>query len=130
MPREISNSDDVIDSRDVIKRIEELEEEIGYTNSDNAGMSGHDTSELASELEALKALEAEAEPYVSDWRYGEALIRDSYFKAYACELVSDIGDLPRDLPSYLVIDWDATAENIRADYTSVDFAGVTYWVRS
>jgi hypothetical protein len=40
-----------------------------------------------------------------------------------------IGDMPKEIPSYIVIDWDATAENIQADYTSVDFDGVTYWIR-
>ncbi len=45
------------------------------------------------------------------------------------EMLSDIGDLPRDIPHYIVIDEDATARNIQQDYTSVDFDGATYWVR-
>jgi hypothetical protein len=27
------------------------------------------------------------------------------------------------------IDWEATARNVRTDYTAVDFDGVTYWIR-
>ena len=48
---------------------------------------------------------------------------------YAFEMLEDCGTLPKDLPSWIVIDRDATAENMKADYTSVDFDGVTYWVR-
>jgi hypothetical protein len=114
---EISNSDDVIDSRDVIARIDELE------NDENL-----DLVEVA-ELDALKALAEEAEQYAEDWSYGSTLIRDSYFTDYAEELCKDIGQLPRDIPDYIVIDWEATAENLKADYTSVDFDGVEYWVR-
>lgn len=46
------------------------------------------------------------------------------------ELLEDIGDIPRDMPHYLVIDWEATARNIAVDYTQVDFDGVTYYIRS
>ena len=41
----------------------------------------------------------------------------------------DIGDLPKDLPAYIVIDWDKTANNIEADYTTVDYDGVEYLIR-
>lgn len=27
------------------------------------------------------------------------------------------------------IDWDAAAEELKQDYTSVEFDGVTYWIR-
>jgi hypothetical protein len=138
---QISNSDDIIDSREVIQRIEELEEE-RQELADNAeeaeeaedgemarqAVIGWDKANGA-ELSALQALAKEAEGYAADWEYGETLIRDSYFTEYAKELCKDIGAIPRDLPSYIEIDWEATADNLRADYTSVDFDGVTYWIR-
>jgi len=37
--------------------------------------------------------------------------------------------IPRDLPSWGEIDWEATARNVRGDYTCTDIAGVTYWYR-
>lgn len=158
--REISNSDDVIDSRDVIARIEELQEErealvdaieaaetaLADFNPDNGGgdeaelnqavldarrdLEGWDAdSSQSAELKTLLALQAEAEGYAPDWTYGATLVRDSYFTDYAREMLEDCGDLPKDLPSYIEIDWETTARNIQADYTSVEFDGVTYWVR-
>jgi hypothetical protein len=61
--------------------------------------------------------------------YPVTLISDSYFVDAMRELVQDIGDLPRDIPAYLAIDWEATADNLRVDYSSVDIGGLTYWYR-
>lgn len=152
--REISNSDDVIDSRDIIGRIEELQDERqaladaleeimdgdkpenASEDSDYADRLADATAELADwdadngdELKALKALAEATEGYADDWQYGATLIRESYFVEYCQQLVEDIGDLPKGLPGYLVIDWEATADNLRVDYTAVDFDGVTYLVR-
>ena len=60
----------------------------------------------------------------------ENMINDSYFVEYCEELVTDIGDMPKKIPGYIVIDWDATADNLKADYSSVDFDGVTFWYRN
>lgn len=117
----VDNSCDVIDSRDVIKRIAELEELADAQEEFDDGAQ--------EELAALKSLAEEASGYAADWEYGETLIRDSYFVEYCQELLEDCGDLPKDLPHYIEIDWKATARNIRMDYTSVNFDGVTYWIR-
>lgn len=131
----ISNYDDIIDSRDVIARIEKLESEQAelvemLNNGDitESEMQAFD-KEGGAELDALRELAEEAEQYAPDWNYGATLIRDSYFTYYVMELLADIGDLPRDIPSYIVIDEEATAENIKMDYTAVDFEGITYWIR-
>jgi hypothetical protein len=126
-----SNNDDVIDSRDIIARIEELqdmganERRIEHPDLEPS----EDDAEELRELDALRSLQEEAEGYTSDWEYGATLIRESYFEDYCQEMLEDIGDLPKDLPGYLVIDWEATADNLRVDYTEVDFDGVAYLVR-
>lgn len=135
---DISNLDDIINSRDVIARIEELEEDRtdagdpeGMESSADvaAALSAWDADNGA-ELAALKALAEEAEGYAADWRYGETLIRDSYFETYAQELADDIGAIPDDVAWPLTcIDWEAAARELQQDYTSVDFDGVTYWIR-
>lgn len=115
MSKEISNADDIIDSRDVIERIAELEADEERTE---------DESE---ELAALQALAEEASQYAPDWEYG---VRDSYFEEYARELADDIGAMDRNANWPLChIDWEAAADSLKMDYTSVDFDGVTYWVR-
>ncbi|MGC4033613.1 MAG: antirestriction protein ArdA [Tepidisphaeraceae bacterium] len=152
----ISNSDDVIDSRDIIARIEELEAErqtladgvseaeeaYDNTTGDSRGagigklfaarqaLQAWDDSDEAEELKTLKALAEEAEGYAADWRYGETLIRDSYFRDYAEELANDIGAINSDAswPNNC-IDWDRAARELQMDYTAVDFGGVTYWIR-
>lgn len=134
MTTTFSNADDVIDSRDVIARIEELRDERdAYTDDPEDGSSAHtwagDNPDDAEELRVLEALADEASDYAPDWEHGETLIRDSYFVDYAREMLQDCGDLPANLPPYLHIDWDATARDIRTDYTAVDFDGVTYWIR-
>lgn len=155
MTHTISNSDDVIDSRDVIQRLEELKEErddleraIDEAKEELESADGDEErgivleaiesavealkdwdSDNKAELDALQSLNDEAEGYADDWKYGATLIRDTYFTEYCQELLDDIGDLPKDLPSYIVIDWDATAGNLKAGYTEVDFDGTAYLVR-
>lgn len=68
------------------------------------------------------------EQWRGDW-YPVTLIRDSYFTEYAADLIADIGALPRDLPSYIVIDWEETAGNIRVDYSCIEIQGIDYWYR-
>jgi antirestriction protein len=125
--REISNRDNVIDSRDVIARIAELEAELGErANSDPDGLWTEERAELA----ALRALQDEAEGSAPDWRYGCTLIRDSYFEDYARELAEEIGAIRDDARwPCTCIDWERAARELRMDYTAVDFDGVTYWVR-
>ena len=142
-----SNKDTFIDSRDIIKRIEELEEEradladaLEQAEEDAAEAFGDDLkptqqardkaaqaladwleSEAGAELETLKALAEQCEGY-GDWEYGEALIARSYFQTYAQELAADIGAIDPSASWPLnCIDWEAAAKELEADYTAVDF---------
>lgn len=56
-------------------------------------------------------------------------VREDSWVDYCREMLEDIGDLPRNLPSYIEIDWDKTADNIKSDYSCVDWDGDTYWYR-
>lgn len=123
----ITNAEDVIDSRDVIERIEELQAQCEDFASREAW--AEECPDEAEELEVLAAFASDAADYAPDWNYGTTLIRESYFKDYCQELVEDIGDLPEGIPSYVVVDWEATARNLKVDYTEVSFGGVTYFVR-
>lgn len=121
----ITNDRDVIDSREVIERITDLE-----NLADSDGVYVLDEDETA-ELAALRALAAEGEASAGDWRHGAGLIRESYFEDYARELAEDIGAIQKDgdWPTNR-IDWEAAADDLKIDYSTVDFDGVTYYVRA
>jgi len=135
---DVSNTEDKMDSRDVIARIEDLEAELegGYIDGETGVYMSDDDGDFIDmddeyeELTALKALAAEAED-VCDWAGGEALIRDTYFKEYAEHYAEDIGAVANESqwPLYH-IDWEAAADDLQQDFSSVDFDGVEYWVRS
>lgn len=112
---------DVMDSRDVIERIEELEAE-----KEAEDFPEDDAEELAKLLKLRD--EAEGSP---DWEYGETLVADSYFKEYAEQLAEDIGAVNQDAtwPNNF-IDWDAAAEALKQDYMSVTFGETEYWIRA
>ena len=116
--RILSNTDDLIDTRDLQERIDELQ-----------AMETRDESEEA-ELLTLEAFAAEIRDYCPDYPYGETLIHDRYFVDYARELASDIGAIQPKLNwPYTCIDWQAAADELRHDYTSAEFDGETYWFR-
>jgi hypothetical protein len=127
MANTISNKDDVIDSRDVIERIDWLGDEL----AEHADLyNAEELAELQAELKSLKALADEAEGYAADWPYGETLIRDSYFMEYAQELADSIGAIDNNASWPLTcIDWEQAARELQMDYTSVEFDGVWYWIR-
>ena len=125
-----NNNLDIIDSRNVIARIEELQEEGAKVFNEETAEEIEQETEEQAELKGLTDLQEEASSS-PDWPYGEALIRDSYFKRYAQEFAKDTGALdgPRHWPNNC-IDWDQATDELQMDYTSVDFSGVTYWIRS
>lgn len=131
----IVNDDDIVDSRDVIARIEHLEqlEQPGEVDLGDDNDTDQDT--LFAELAVLRKLQAQAEAS-PDWSYGETLIRDSYFTAYTEELINDCYEMPKDLDSgkwpwrHMKIDFEAAADELKSDYIEVDWDGVPYWIRA
>lgn len=117
----ISNYYDVIDSRDIIERIEELQVLIAEESTDA------DFLEWCKEFDALTSLAEEAEKYSDDWQYGAQLIRESYFEIYMDEMIADCYELPEDLPFWMTVVYDYEA--LKQDYTEIDFDGVTYYIR-
>lgn len=113
--------DEVFDSREVIDRIDEL------TDARDSGVDW--APEDQEELDKLEAFASEAEGY-GDWEYGETFIRDDYFEDYARELAEDCGmvDPNAGWPNNH-IDWEAAADELKADYNSYEFDGETYWAR-
>lgn len=123
---------------DAAKRCEESDEETGFGETvgeyhfwiTDTKENNFEDPEDETEYKALKDFADEASGLSSDWAHGETLIRYSYWVEYVQELLEDIGNLPKDLPHYIEIDWQATARNIAVDYTTVSFDGVEYYIRS
>ncbi len=115
---ETDNMQDVIDSRDIITRIKELE--------DDESLTGEEKNELT----MLQDVAEQAEDMAEDWEHGGLLIRDSYFGDYAQELAEDCGMIPDNMQwPCTCIDWERAARDLKMDYTVIDYDGVTYWVR-
>ena len=117
---EFDFSADMIDVRDLIARYEYIEDS--------------DDEEELEEAQKINAILDDLCGYGGnvDWRgdwYPITLIRDSYFVEAMQELMQDIGDLPRNIPDYLAIDWEKTANNLRVDYSNIEIDGTDYWYR-
>lgn len=117
----IRNDEDIIDSRDVIARLDVLAAQWQAHVNDETEPA-LDEEELE-ELRILTELNEQGEQAAPDWTYGEMMVRDSYFQRYAEELAEGIGAIQPDAS------WPASYIDWERAYTSIDFDGVTYWVR-
>ena len=129
----IDNTQDIIDVRDIIERVEELESSIQDYENEDGDIELHDEHiSQKEELEELRGVLSELagyggdEQFEGDW-YPVSLIHDNYFETAMDELLEDIGVIPRDLPCYLTITVDYVA--LKQDYSSVDIGSETYWYR-
>lgn len=140
--------------RDVIARVEELEGDPDSVVSVNR-LSGpcadcgaepneeHDADcdggshsiELAGELKLLTALLEDLagnggdEDWRGDW-YPLLLVRDSHFRDFAQQEAEDLDLVKSDARwPYTCIDWTSAAEQLKQDYSIVEFDGITYWYR-
>lgn len=116
---------EIIDSRDVIARIENLREQ------KDLALDGDGWPEN-SEEEFRQLIQLEDEVGGSpEWPYGDILISEDQFKYYARQLAEDIGALENcDKWPATCIDWDRAAEELKQDYRPIEFADVQYWIRS
>jgi hypothetical protein len=112
--------DDIINVSSLTERFEELEDD----------PSEDDADEFKKLKELLDELEGNGgdEKWRGNW-YPGYLIRESHFVDYCKELCADIGDIPENIPDYIVIDWKATSANLKVDYSEVEIDGNTYLYR-
>lgn len=120
---EISNTEDLLDVRDIIARVEYLQEETDRTEDE-----GFELASLETLLDELRGNGGDKK-WQGDW-YPVTLIRDSYFEDYARELAEDIGAIDKSAqwPNNC-IDWEKATRELQTDYSSVEFDGETYWYR-
>lgn len=115
--------EDIIDSREIIARIDELE---AREDDEDDPLDEDEAQELAD----LREFAEECARYSPDWHYGETLILDSYFPEYAEQMAEDIGAIDRDAgwPA-CHINWEEAADALKMDYTEVSIRGYDYWIR-
>ena len=124
---ELDLNDDIIDVRDIIARVEELENEMPENDNDVRNWVNLDEyTKLTEILDDLKG-EGGDEQWRGDW-YPVTLICESHFTDYAEQLVCECYDLGK-LPSFVHIDWEATAREVKTDYSEVGIDGITYFYR-
>ncbi len=137
MKTTIDLSAECIDVRDIIERIEELEQDRD-SQTESSGKPDswaadfpEDAEELATLVGILDDLKGNGgdEQWRGDW-YPVTLIRDTYWEDYARELAEDIGAITKDArwPNRH-IDWEAAANELQMDYTSTEIEGTDYWYR-
>lgn len=134
---------DNIDTRDLLERLEELqamrdlissladEYKDAETDEEREEIEGKldsakDDFDKAEQEELAQLEELQSDIGETTFRDGCQLIHPDNFTDAMRELCEDIGDVPRDLPHYIAIDWDETAENLKVDYSIVTFNGEDY----
>lgn len=143
MKKPINNT--VFDSRDLIEYMEELQSTIvdAYNdeNPDNELTDIDEIEDQASE-EFLTNYQTEIEEWneltafandldgAPDFQHGEGIIHENYWDEYVEEMLKDTGYISSDLPSWIVIDWSGTANNVSADYITATYQGDTYYIRA
>jgi len=138
----------MIDSRELIEEREELKEQVfdafiedfpQYEEmTDSYDDILFDEEELegfvelySEEIDRVKQIDdLEQEIGHSEWVYGLTLIPYDDFTEYVKDLLEDCGNIPRDLPWYIEVDWEKTAENVSADYSQVTFEDEEFLYRS
>lgn len=121
---DILMDDNIIDGRDIRARIEELEAIEAPTEEESV------------ELRDLIAFLHEATQYNSDADEGEAIIAESHFVDYIKELIDDCYALPKELTSgewpyrHLTINYEAAAEEAKADYAELTFRGCNFYIQA
>ncbi len=121
-------SEDVIDSRDVVSAIDHLESILPEREEGDESDDEH-----ADERALLAALVELREDYSGSEGFddGATLIRESHFREYAEQLADDIGAIDRNATWPLTcIDWDKAADELKADYTTSEVDGTTFYYRA
>jgi hypothetical protein len=140
-------SKEVLDTRDLIERRDELKQDIldSFLDIFPHYEERTDTFEdilfeeeeiqdwkehWIQEIEEIEEIDKIENSLGSEFEYGVTLVREDYWEEYVEDLLVEIGYLPKDLPCWIEIDWSATAYNVRQDYDEVEYQGDNYWGRS
>ena len=137
----------ILDTRDLSKRREELKEEIldsfleNFPHYQEMTESFEDIrfeeeeiqswkEDFEDELKEIEEIDTIENELGSEFDYGVALVDVDDWEEFVEQDLKDLGYIPKDFPSWIEIDWEATANNVRQDYTEVEYQGNSYLGRS
>jgi hypothetical protein len=137
----------VLDSRDLIEKREELKEKIfnnflayfpqyeDMTDSyDDILMDEEEIQDWkegwSEEINHIEEIDSIEDEIGSDFDYGITLIDENDMEEYVKDLLEDLGYIPKDFPSWIEIDWSSTADNVKQDYSEVTYQGTEYLYRN
>ena len=146
-------TENIIDTRDLQDRIDELNDDIDTLENEISDLSEeideldeddpddkneidlklYDIEDKRGQIEDLQeelSMLLDVKSEVPEFRHGETLIHEDYFVEYVQDLCEDCGYISKDFPYWIEIDWDATAKNVAADYSTIELDGNTYYFRS
>jgi len=144
MTNKLDLNTDIIDVREIIERLEELEgllhEHLAEHDDSCIGDWAEVSPEEHKELSMLVSLMEEMAGYGGDeqWRgdwYPVTLIAESYFVEYITELIHDCYEMPKEMHSgnwpyrHMTIDYAAAADEAKGDYSEIEIEGATYFYR-
>ena len=123
---DIENEEDYTDKQnDIDNKLEEIADKENEIQE-----CEFEYSRYAEELEELEALKEEISNNSDEgFEYGIQLIHENHIDDYLDELLEDCGYLPKDLPHWIQIDWQATYDNMKEDYNEIELNGNAFYVR-
>ena len=132
-----------IDTRDLIEERDNLKEQIldDFNDRFNTELESFDEigtylddddfkSYWEDEYQQIEAINEIEDEVGGEFEDGCLLIEEDYFEDHVEDMLVDCGYIPKDLPSWIEIDWEATAENVKQDYSELEYKGDTYYFRS
>ena len=123
---DIENTEDYVSKQnDIDAMLEQIVEKENDVQECEVEYSRY--SEELTELEELK--EEISNNSDEGFEYGIQLIHENDIDDYLHELLLDCGYIPKDLPSWIEIDWQATCDNMKEDYSELELNGNTFYVR-
>jgi hypothetical protein len=139
----------ILDTRDLIETRESLQEEIlnDFNEKFNTEFDSYDEIDWNDESyneedleefedfwwgekEHIEEIDQIESDLGSEFEYGITLVKSEDFEDYTRDLLEDLGYIPKDFPTWIEIDWKATANNVEQDYTTVSYQGTDYLGRA
>ena len=123
---DIENAEDYEDKQnDIDDKIEEIsDKEIEIQECE------FEYNRYSEELEELESLKEEIQDYSEEgFEFGIQLIHENDIDDYLHELLIDCGYIQKDFPTWIEIDWGATYDNMKQDYSELELNGNTFYVR-